>query len=39
MYYAVMVTHSVLWFAVGSGLVASMFFAFAVCGRTHRLSL
>ncbi|MBQ0033323.1 MAG: ferrous iron transport protein B, partial [bacterium] len=39
MYHAVMVSHSVLWFAVGAGLVGAMFSAFALYGRHHRLSI
>ena len=39
MYHAVTVSHSVLWFAVGASLIASMFLAFALYGRHHRLNI
>ena len=39
MYHAMMVSHSVLWFAVGAGLVGAMFSAFALYGRNHRIEL
>ena len=39
MYHAVMVSHSVLWFAVGASLVVSMFLIFAIYGRHHRFNI
>ena len=39
MYHAVMVSGSVLWFALGAGMVVSMFGTFALYGRRHRVDL
>ena len=39
MYHAVMVSGSVLWFAIGVGAIASMFGVFAFIGRRHRVDV
>jgi ferrous iron transport protein B len=38
-YHAVMVTHSSLWFCVGTGILAAMFAGFWLYGRRHRVDL
>ena len=39
MYYAVTVSHSPFWFAIGAGLVAMMFGCFWAYGRKHRVDM
>jgi len=39
MYHAVMVSHSVMWFAIGAGLLAVMFGVFALYGRFHKVDM
>ena len=39
MYHAVAVSHSPLWFAIGAGLVVTMFGCFCAYGRKHRVDM
>ena len=39
LYHAVMVSQSLLWFAIGAGILATMFSAFSWYGKHHRVDL
>ena len=38
-YHAVMVSHSSLWFCIGTGLLAAMFGSFWAYGKRHKIDM
>ena len=38
-YHALMVSHSAMWLAIGTGILASMFGAFWLYGKKHRVDM